>query len=321
MKPPHEIESWALGVIERATSQLTVEDSRVEIKNPKILPKHEDLARKIAAHANGARLSPMLWVFGVNEKSGSLVSVPSGFDFNDWWAQIRSHFEGQHVPRVKEVLFPKDGKNILAVYMEPTQPPYLVKPSRMPDWEVPWREGTSTRTARHADLVEMLIPVATATEFTDRGVTLTVKRQQHREGTRWDVELRWRVYLVPAATETEVLARHDAAVSLSDNLGTVIDFEEEEILLNPAFYSRADPGVRVRRSPSMDWTGETLIVKHPGLMECFCSQRLRRTQPFSGSATVHAELLLKPLNGPGVSLRTSMHSRSSAQSGGFEWGS
>jgi hypothetical protein len=70
----HEIESWALSVIDRVRSGAANEDSRVELKREWIAP--DRAARRLAAHANSALGEPILWLIGVDQKSGELVQFP-----------------------------------------------------------------------------------------------------------------------------------------------------------------------------------------------------------------------------------------------------
>ena len=62
-----DIERWALQVIDRVERQQPVEDSRVELKRE--WPTSPwSTARRIAGHANAARVEPILWIIGVDEE-------------------------------------------------------------------------------------------------------------------------------------------------------------------------------------------------------------------------------------------------------------
>jgi hypothetical protein len=66
-KRTHEIESWALNVIDRVLAKQSIEDDRVEAKA--IWPDDtKKTARQLAGQANAARGEPILWLIGVEEK-------------------------------------------------------------------------------------------------------------------------------------------------------------------------------------------------------------------------------------------------------------
>ena len=66
----HEIEAWALGIIDRVIQKQPIEDDRVELKAE--WPDALKAARRIAGHANAARGEPILWLIGVDEKAGAI---------------------------------------------------------------------------------------------------------------------------------------------------------------------------------------------------------------------------------------------------------
>src|SRR5437016_570969 len=86
----HQLEGWALNVLDRVVSGGRIEDSRVEAKRD--WPEKVDAARKIAGHANAAGGNPILWLIGVDEKDHT---VP-GADYKelaDWFPGVRSQFD------------------------------------------------------------------------------------------------------------------------------------------------------------------------------------------------------------------------------------
>ena len=60
----HEIEDWALRIIEQVESGQPNEDYRVELKAQ--WPDTREAARRIAGHANAAHGEPILWLIGVD---------------------------------------------------------------------------------------------------------------------------------------------------------------------------------------------------------------------------------------------------------------
>jgi len=157
-----EIEEWALRVIERAEQCQPNEDARVDLKTkwPDTAAK---AARQIAGHANAARGVSILWVIGVDEQQG--VIGASQNDLADWWPQVKSQFDGP-VPRMMDRVVYRGEKTAVALNFETDQGPYVVKNPAFGTsgggpvgLEVPWREGTSTRSATHSDLVLLLSPL------------------------------------------------------------------------------------------------------------------------------------------------------------------
>lgn len=155
-----EIESWALRILQRVESHAPVEDSRVEIKAN--WPDARKTARKLAGHANSARGERILWLIGADETLG--VGGADYQELSNWLSSLHSQFDGVP-PSVDNLNVEYKGKTVAAMCFETSQAPYVVKnlafgqPAGGPvEFEVPWREGTKTRSARHNDLVLMLAP-------------------------------------------------------------------------------------------------------------------------------------------------------------------
>lgn len=153
-KSKAQIEGWALAVIDHSRAGRRVEDDRVELKESFMDPAKA--ARRIAGLANAARTEPFLLLIGIKECVGP-VPLPIEPEFSRWWAQVTS-FLDPAPPRLEHLVV----EGIHALYLEPDGPPYVVKHRQDAAdssglWEVPWREGTMTRSARHADLIRMLV--------------------------------------------------------------------------------------------------------------------------------------------------------------------
>ncbi|MCA9890150.1 MAG: ATP-binding protein [Anaerolineae bacterium] len=164
----HQIESWALDVIERTLTGAPNEDSRVELKREWPEPP-EKAARQIAGHANAARGASLLWLIGVDQRSG-VVGVQHN-ELASWYSQINAQFEGL-APAMQDLNIPYNGVTVVALHFETDRVPFLVKNPAFGqqrggpvEFEVPWREGTSTRTAHRSDLLSVLSPIAEIPEF------------------------------------------------------------------------------------------------------------------------------------------------------------
>jgi hypothetical protein len=156
-----EIESWALRILENVKKSLPVEDSLVELKAE--WPEPSKGARRIAAHANAAHGENILWLIGVDEKKGI---VGAKFEeLSSWFPAVQSFFDGT-TPNLQTLNINYESKIIVALCFDTSRLPFLVKNPAFGktagepiEWEVPWREGTRTRSATRNDLIQMLAPL------------------------------------------------------------------------------------------------------------------------------------------------------------------
>nr|WP_316641846.1 hypothetical protein [uncultured Roseateles sp.] len=180
-------------------------------------PEAADAARKIAAHANAARGATILWIIGIDEESGA-CGAPI-LEVADWLAAVRAQFDGVY-PDVTDVNVPIGNKTVVALAFRTDRAPYVVKNPRFGqpnggsiNWEVPWREGRSTRTATRQDLLRLLAPlvplpdveclefnVRVAEEWTDRVLRV---HKWYAEGS---------LYVAPAPGVTVTLPTHRASL-------------------------------------------------------------------------------------------------------------
>src|SRR5690242_6350206 len=85
-----QIEAWALRVIDQLAARHPHEDAHVELKAAWLEP--QKVARQIAAHANAARGEPILWLIGVDEKTGVVGAEQK--NLADWFSALRGQFDG-----------------------------------------------------------------------------------------------------------------------------------------------------------------------------------------------------------------------------------
>ena len=114
----HEIESRVLDIVVRVRAGQPVEDQHVELKAQWIEPPKA--ARRIAAHANAARGAPILWLIGVDERTG--VTGASLVDLARWYLQVTSQFDGL-APEVTSVNVPVGGQTVVALLFETERAP------------------------------------------------------------------------------------------------------------------------------------------------------------------------------------------------------
>lgn len=137
-----------------------VEDDRVEVKRSWI--DHWGAAWRMAGHANVAGGERIIWIFGLDE-NGSEGKRAVGVETEDqakWIGQVESNYEGLPPRRVREMGVPFAGRMLFVYLLETNRAPYVVKnPKGGPiQFGIPWRDGTRVRSAKHEDLVEILVP-------------------------------------------------------------------------------------------------------------------------------------------------------------------
>jgi hypothetical protein len=154
-----QIEVWAIRVVEAITAGERVEDDRVECKAE--WPKdHQRAARRIAAHANAARGSSILWLIGVDEDARAVA----GADDTDpaaWWTQVEARFDEAVAPTLRAVNVGIGEGRLVALHFETERAPYVVKTGTQGiEREIPIREATRVRTARRHEVLRMVVPAA-----------------------------------------------------------------------------------------------------------------------------------------------------------------
>lgn len=137
------------------------EDARVEFKT-EWPADHYRAARRIAALANASGVDNVLWIIGVDDKARSVVPARPE-DMATWWPQVERQFEGMKPPTYDLHVITEWG-SVVALLFDATRVPYVV---RVPsggaiESEVPWRDGTRTRTARRDELLQILVEKASA---------------------------------------------------------------------------------------------------------------------------------------------------------------
>jgi hypothetical protein len=214
----HEIEAWTLSVVERVKSGQPIEDARVELKAE--WPDTEKAARRIAGHANAARGAPILWLIGVNEKTGVV-----GAQINElatWFPKVESNFDGL-APEHMDLNIPVDGQTVVALYFETGRAPFVVKNAAYGkkgggsvELEVPWRDGTSVRSARQSEMVRMLSPLALSPEIEVLAAQLEVVPKHGSNGQQMTWELVLLLYLTAQPGTLTIVPAHRYRVSMRE---------------------------------------------------------------------------------------------------------
>jgi len=229
-----DIELWALKIIEQVNAGQPIEDSVVEIKGD--YPDSKKAARRIAGHANAARCESILWLLGVDEDKG-VIGI-NEFEFSDWWSQVKAQFEGV-VPELIDINVSVEGKIVKALFFETDRPPYVVK---NPDYgvsitciayEVPWREGTSIRSAKHGDLLKILVPVSYLPEIEIFNARLNLNSVKPDSDSLVLFSLSIETYIIPNNKMPLVIPCHRCKIEIETIDSDFIACLDKEILIKP----------------------------------------------------------------------------------------
>lgn len=154
-----EVDVWTREIVEAVLANQRIEDSKVELKSS--WPEPRKAADRLAAHANAARGTAILWLIGVNEKNRKLTNVDP-VELANWSKSVEAFFDG-FPPRLLIDANVRIGSDtVVALYFETEQgAPFVVEYTRgsYPQFVVPWREGTALRAATRADLLRVLVPI------------------------------------------------------------------------------------------------------------------------------------------------------------------
>ncbi len=138
-----------------------IEDDLVECKTD--WPDPQKAARRLAAHANGARGQEIVWIVGLDEERHCVHRV-SDDEVASWWDQVRRHFDEEICPRVEVLRVPTSPEHsVTSLFFATDRSPYVVTKGGEQggfDRDVPYREGNRTRSAHRHELLRMLSAAA-----------------------------------------------------------------------------------------------------------------------------------------------------------------
>ncbi|WP_437484695.1 hypothetical protein WME75_45565 [Sorangium sp. So ce1014] len=163
-----QLQARVIRILDRVVRDAPIEDSYVELKRQwpdATEEKRYDFTRQIAAHANAAGGTDILWIIGAHDKSASVEGAKND-ELAVWLDIFKSHFEGLAPDLLESVVVEYGNVSVVALRFDTSMAPYVLKglkskEMQRPAREVAWREGTSARTARREDLIRMLAPIET----------------------------------------------------------------------------------------------------------------------------------------------------------------
>jgi hypothetical protein len=253
-------------VVERVKSSQPIEDARVELKAQ--WPAAEKAARRIAGHANAARGGPILWLIGVDETTGVVGAQVN--ELATWFPQVESRFDGL-APEHVDVNVPVDGQTVVALYFETERAPFVVKNAAFGqkgggpvELEVPWRDGTSVRSARRSEMVRMLSPLASNPEIEVLVAHLESAPKHGSNGQRTIWELVLVCYLTAQPDALTIIPGHRYRVSMRE-----IRRPSKDIILDDTVFewqAVESPQNRAAR-PQLGYGSNPLLVADSSLTE------------------------------------------------------
>ncbi len=252
----NELEAWALEIIERVKKGLPNEDDKVELKAD--WKDAEYWARKIAGHANQMHGEPILWLFGVDEKAGTVPGVPL-VEMADWIKIFESQFSERVAPELlKHVNVHVDSVTVIALYFETERAPYVLN-DKSGKSEVPWRKGTSTYSANRSQLLTILSPTIKLpdVEFMNVSVTAHAKVADGRfTPLRWDFTAS--AYLIPSVNQPSTVLQHKCNFVIEPWEGKPTDKNGVRLVIPQDGSSREDLLVSQPRKIAFEGIAETL---------------------------------------------------------------
>jgi hypothetical protein len=257
-----EIEAWTLSVIQQVKRRQPCEDARVELKAAWPNDAYK-AARRIAGHANASGGEPVLWIIGVDEKAGAVGAAHN--ELANWRQQVESHFDGL-APGMTDVNVPVGDATVVALLFDTERRPFVVRTpggsTGQVTREVPWREGTSVRSANRDELIPVLHRLQRLPKWEPINGPLDVEplTQPRMKGNTHHWLLKMKLYVVPEGRSREDRSR--VCIPFHRCSGT-LDF--------PAFGSKP----RLRRitltpydrgSVSIKGSNSELVIDDPGMV-------------------------------------------------------
>jgi len=152
-----QLEARVLAAVEVVTAGGRIEDQLIECKRE--WPEPTKAARRIAGHANAARGTDITWIIGLDEDAHEVAGA-GDTDLATWWPQVLRRFDEVAPDLEPLTVAVGGGKAVVALSFRTDRAPYSVTTDGQGgvQVEVPYRDGTTTRTARRHELLRMLLP-------------------------------------------------------------------------------------------------------------------------------------------------------------------
>lgn len=157
----------------------------------------------------------MLWIIGVDEHAATIAGARLE-DLASWYPQVEAEFEGHAPSLLRSLSVVHEDAVVVGLLFAADHPPYVVRNRSGRDAgagpatrEVPYREGTATRSATRADLLRILAPRAYLPVFEAVNGFLQLAANNNHD---FSVEL----YCMPRLESQVGLAVHRITILLHD---------------------------------------------------------------------------------------------------------
>ncbi len=162
---PSQLEALVIQAVNRLRAGDNTEDDRVEFKRS--WPDTAK-ARQLAGAANRAAGNDLVYIIGIDERSGDIH--PTGeVDPAKWWAEMERAFDQTSPELVRHLnVHISEKDKVVALLFQTDRSPYVVKVQNggATEREVPIRVGTRTRSAHRHELLRMLYPAISVPRLT-----------------------------------------------------------------------------------------------------------------------------------------------------------
>ena len=262
-----EIEAWTLRVIDQVSRNEHAEDARVELKAE--WPDPSSAARLIAGHANAARGAPILWIIGVDDARGVVGAPP--LELANWFPAVKSKFDGA-MPSLHDLNVPVNGFTVVALLFNTDRAPFVVKNGAFGQpgggsvkFEVPWREGRKTDTARREDLIRLLAPLTSPPDIEWLECSVYA---ENRKGENTEQITEWHLYgyfyLAPTSSAKVVIPFHRTRATVHDANSMELEPWNQLRIRPPQRFHWVNEHKFVDDSATMTATSDEVIASGPG---------------------------------------------------------
>jgi hypothetical protein len=257
MKSAREIEFLGLRQVERIGRREPLEQGCEAMLS---LPKPAEAARRLAAQANAARGSRLIWLLGIDSRGKRKACDRKAVA--KWESALRPYFEGL-APEMEILSMPVGkGPEILLLGIETSRAPFVVRAAPKSDvLEVPHFDpgDGKVRSATRSDLVRMFTPLGELPHFEVLDAQLTFFRNiipRTRATFRWALDAT--LYVVP---------RGDARI--------VVPLQRCRSSVEIPGANFASPGVDLsftsdKSSPGVRVTESALLIENLGRVFFYC---------------------------------------------------
>lgn len=188
-----QLEAKVLKIVHEVASGKDAEDSLVELKAQWPVD-YAKAARQLGGHANASHAQPILWIIGIDEKSG--VCGADKAELAKWWPGLERCFDLMAPELTCCLNIPTDSGTVVALLFETDRAPYVVNGDDGKR-EVPWRSANDTRSARRSELLTLLSSLNAVPSFEAISGAMAAEINigaKAEEAARWELHLQLFAY-------------------------------------------------------------------------------------------------------------------------------